>query len=281
MLGKFGGSVQTLGSLVTLSRFHTFWVTALLVVALLAVGIGVFPARWVLDRYAQRLVILHLSEVQGTVWHGQARLDAGTYGPLQIQWHLSATALWADIHGRASWNSAHSSGRLHFVRLGNDAWRLQRVRASVPAQWLVGSGSRLGGQIHLNLPVLELRNAWPTRVQGTFRWDGAALKTPRGILDLGTVRGSIGMDSQGLPGGKVNNSDGSVSLYGRFRITPLGLAFNGRLKARNSSQVPLPLSGRVYADGTQQVRFGVFPPDFPELPPPGPSQRAGGTQTKK
>ncbi len=282
MLGKLDGSVQSVGSLVTLSRFHTFWVTALLVVAFLVFGIGLFPARWLLDWYAQQIVILHLSEVRGTVWRGQARLDVGTgYDPLQIKWHLSGTALWADIRGRVSWNSPHSSGRLHFVRLGNDDWCLQTVRASVPAQWLADDSSHVRGQLHLFLAVLELRNAWPSRLQGTFRWDAANLQTPNGILDLGTVRGSIGIDSQGLPGGKVSNSDGAVSLYGRFRITPLGLAFNGRLKANNNSLVPVPWSGRAHADGIQQVRFGVFPPDLPELPIPGFSQRASRSQIKQ
>jgi len=249
---------------VTLSRFHTFWMAGLLVLAFLALGIGLFPARWLLDLYGQRIAILRFSEVQGTVWHGQAHLDVGSeHDPVRIEWYLSAAALWANIHGSVSWNAPYSSGHLHFARLGTDSWYLQAVRASIPAQWLVRGSLRARGQVHIDLTTVELRDTWPTQVQGRFRWAAAALQAGDKILVLGTVHGSIGMDSEGLTGGKVSNSGGAVSLQGRFRITPLGLAFNGTLRARDGSEVAFPLHENVDIDGTQAVHFGIFPPNFP------------------
>ncbi len=273
---------KSVENLVTLSRFQSFWMVGLLVVTFLAFGIGLFPARWLLGLYGQQIAVLPFSKVQGTVWHGQARWNMGSeHGPIQIGWHLSAAALWADIHGRVSWHASYSSGHLHFARLGNDSWRLQAVRASFPAQWLVRGGLRAHGQIHLDLTTVELRDAWPTRVQGRFRWVAAALQTGDKILVLGTVHGSIGMDSLGLLGGQVSNSGGMVSGHGRFRITPLGLAFNGKLRARDGVKVSFPLPGNITIDGTRQVRFGILPPDFPGFPISGSSQRAGGVQIRQ
>lgn len=241
----------------------------LLLLVVLAVLVSWFPADWAWRLARGHVPQLQLRQPSGTVWDGHAA-EVVAYGrPLgTLDWHLSRSALWGDLHGRFDLEADRWKASGRFARLGPQQFRLEHLVATLPAA-LAGHPAMLrgmapGGTVHVRIGHARLRNGWPVQGTGRIDWTGARLSGPAGQADLGhlvahlTTRAGTALTARFSTAG-----DGPVALSGHATATSLGWRLDATLTPRRPDPTlvrVLTRFGQVDADGRIHVRrhAGLF-----------------------
>lgn len=163
---------------------------------------------------------LLLQGLSGTVWRGiassvQLRLPQGFFQLGEVQWSLrplSLITLSPRVKIESNWGSQLLTGEvaLRGARsLDVDELELQ-FNAAILTQF---APVALDGVFRLQLAEFKLRDGLPYSAEGKLVWQGAAWRSPQGLVPLGTYA----MDFKQLPG-EVLRGD-VVTLTGPLQAT--------------------------------------------------------------
>ena len=233
-----------------MTRSRLVWaaVLALLLVVNLVVSA---PAR-LLGRVipAEQLLLQGLT---GTVWRGSAssvllRLPQGYLQLGTVHWSLqplSLLLLAPHLTLRSEWGNQTLSGEL--VLRGQRDLDVYNLDAQLAAT-LLGhiAPVAVDGMFELQLPSLQLRDGLPHSVNGRLVWQGAAWRSPQGLVPLG----SYAMDVQQAAGEKLQGQ--VITLSG-----PLQADGTVQLQARNYA-VDILLAGAGAADPQLQQMLSLM-----------------------
>lgn len=192
-----------------------------------------------LTRTASRVVpALGFSGVQGSVWHGEAKLLR--FGDAQLQdlhWQLSP---WRLLLGQAAVNFEFGVGSAQqgsgTVLAGlSGAITASNISLHLPAQALQPfvrlPGVGFAGELQLELAELAYASGRVERLQGRLLWQQAQVRTPLGQPRLGAYAVDLGGDGEGGVNGDITDIDGVLGLSGRFHVNQSALALEGSVRA--------------------------------------------------
>jgi len=178
--------------------------------------------RWIPPQNLQRSHI-RLSELHGTVWHGQAgQVHLHSFGLSNLSWRLDALPLLlgsvslgfkfrqADAYGQAEVKTGFSGETLD----------LSAVRGSFPAANLMplfyGFPIALAGQVTADIKQATLRQGQQLSLQGELLWREAALTAPQAI-QLGDLQ--VKMQAKGTGTVlSVQDQGGPLQLQGQVTV---------------------------------------------------------------
>lgn len=134
-----------------------------------------------------------LQGLSGTVWRGtassvQVRLPQGFFHLGQVQWQLkplSLLTLSPRVVLESEWGNQSLSGDL--VLRGQRDLDARELALQFNAPLLTNFAPvALDGVFNLQLSGLRLRDGLPERAEGSLAWNGAAWRSPRGLVPLGS-----------------------------------------------------------------------------------------------
>ena len=186
------------------------------------------PAFFVL-KHAPVVRGLNIEGVQGTLWQGSARNIAWqrvNYGSVQWDFQFSkllqAKAEIAVRFGRDSDMNLSGKGRVGYSMSGAYA---ENLVASMPAADVMKYAPVMpvpvstSGQVELTIKHALHAQPWCQSGEGTVAWSGAAVDSPVGSLDLGSVIADITCEDSTLA---AKGSQKSVQVDSEFSasVTP-------------------------------------------------------------
>lgn len=260
-----------------MKRSRVAWLTAAILLLLVALLVLLLPARWAVPFVQSRLHGLRLEGVHGLVWNGGARellgLDGRSLG--QMQWRLSRALLWGrlDLQLDFSGRGLTASGHLERDGEGRPVWTDVSLRADLAA-WAARLDSSLGtprGTLSMQLQRAVLQANWPVELDGRVRWRDASMRTRAQTV----VLGDFGMDLRGsngvLTGQLRDQNNGPLRAQGQWQASPLGWRLDLLLQPRTTDPALrhwLARLGRPDADGTLELhRRGGLAAATPETSP--------------
>ncbi|MBF0218719.1 MAG: type II secretion system protein N [Gammaproteobacteria bacterium] len=272
------------------------WI-ALFLLAFIAALIYKLPARWVYEQgqpllaeraaWSQRIAVVGLG---GSLWQGHAaqlRFDERLLG--RFSWTVTPLAL---LDGRVglNWLLQQADGHLQgsaFTALDRSGELLQDVQGQFAANEVISFFPYLPllleGRIVVDLPEVAIKGQYLTHVQGTIRWQQAALTAPQAIAlgDLlftlqpqeepakppaetsasgGTVVVAKQKKADLLVMGTLSNQGGEVAIEGSVQLFRRGkvesqIAIAPRQGASAAIQNSLALLGRRGRDGQYHLNW--------------------------
>ena len=222
------------------------------------------PARWAAERLLPKPGPVSLHEIEGTVWHGNARAAIGSAASLltvdRVEWRFLPTRL---LQGRAAYDAslagAGFEARAEAGR-GFAAWTLRdlngRADASLATAILPWLGAwRPEGSLHVSAPSLDIAGR---EARGELRidWTEAATSLSE-VRPLGSYRADVKAEG---PVARI----ALTTLSGPLRVTAQGqlewpsrLALAGEARAEGPGaqalQPLLDLIGPRKADGSRAI----------------------------
>ncbi len=136
---------------------------------------------------------LLLQGLSGTVWRGiassvQVRLPQGYFHLGRVQWRLrplSLLTLSPRVEMESQWGNQSLSGDL--VLRGQRDLDIRELDLQFDAALLTEFAPvALDGVFSLQLAGLKLRDGLPESADGRLEWQGAAWRSPRGLVPLGS-----------------------------------------------------------------------------------------------
>ena len=234
-----------------------------LLVAIAALLLWFLPARWVMPWIEPQLQGLHLQQVHGLVWNGEANevtaVDGRRLG--RLHWHLSRRALLGDARLQLTFDGPQLgfSGavrRLPESRMAVDDLHLHAdlavLDAYPPSLW-----GRPLGELRLTARHLVLQGGWPLRLRAHGLWQHAALRTADGDVAFGDIQ----LEAQ-AQGGLIqvqwhDAGTGPLQANGELQLSPLGWRLDTTLRPRQTDpalQHWLARLGPVADDGSVHIR---------------------------
>ena len=238
---------------------------AVFMVGVLAVGALVWfvPASWALPLLQPQMRGIRLEGVSGTLWRGRAeQLSIAGGQPLgSLAWTLSRRALLGDIRADLDLRQPQLQVQARVHRSSSAQMDLHDVTVHMDMAmlgtqaWLHGQPQ---GQLDVQMPQVTLQGVWPMQLDATGNWSRASIRTPQGMVPLGTVMLAVTGQSGAIRG--TLNDDGSspVQTSGRLSLSPLGWDIDVRLIPRNDDPALLGWLrslGTPAADGTLELRY--------------------------
>ncbi|MCX7556558.1 type II secretion system protein N [Xanthomonadaceae bacterium JHOS43] len=232
------------------------WILLALVVVV-AIAVVRMPARLVSTWFLPRDAAVHLEDVSGTLWKGQAGrvlhdgIDQG-----RLDWRLG---FWSLLIGRIDTSLTLAgpdvSAAARVVRQG-DSVRITGAHATLPANRLDPvldiPALHLVGNVRINLDALEIRGHVPVLLHGSAEWRDAGV-TGQDNASFGTLTARFGPMPGGGFGGTVADDGGPLAVEGEFKTTLLGYEARATLRPREDNpQVTRALRhiGQIQADGS-------------------------------
>ncbi len=241
------------------------WLLVLFVLGLLLVGglVALMPAKFVVDRFADRLGPIRLEGVSGTVWRGQAAaLGYGEQRLGALRWSVHPLAL---LSRRLDVDLVLEGGEFSgetFASVGAARIQLQRARLAMDAQKLQPAldipALELRGRVDLAIAEAELVAGIPRQLRGEAHWRNAAVAGAAEAL-LGDLRAEFMTATDGAIIGTVEDLGGPLALDGQFRAALTGYEATAVLAARDGNpQVveALRYVGELQPDGTSLLVIG-------------------------
>lgn len=234
-----------------------------LLVALAALLLWFLPAGWVMPWIEPQLSGLHLQQVHGSVWDGEAgeviSVDGRRLG--RLHWQLSRRALLGDarlqmIFDGPQFGFSGAMRRLPDSRVAVDNLRLHAdlsvLDAYPPSPW-----GRPRGELQLTAEHVVLQSGWPLQLQAHGLWRHAAVLTADGNVAFGDMQ----LEAQ-AQGGVIQAQwhdvgTGPLQAKGELQLSPLGWRLDTTLRARQTDpalQRWLARLGPVPADGSVHIQ---------------------------
>lgn len=167
-----------------MKKFGLYGLAALL--SFMVFLIAYAPASFVLalaqDTLAARAPQLHIDQVSGTLWQGEANLQYENLAPSRLQWHITpATLLKGELH-------ADLQARGHDHNLASQVtWQpsrlsLQNLNGILGSDYINPLAQRYGLQFGGQLDIEDLRfdvipaTGWLDRAAGAAQWSGGRVQ---------------------------------------------------------------------------------------------------------
>ena len=166
------------------------WLLTILVVVVLVIALATLPAALLVQRVDLPVPV---TQVQGTIWSGQARVRPPAQSPLQLSWQWRGGVQWQWQLTEAMAATGDDATQGIATRL-NGRWRattpqqVAQVRGVVPMSRVDVLNAlvvvRPTGHLDVALEHVALPRGQPPRVRGRMIWEQAGLR--------GVVRESLG-----------------------------------------------------------------------------------------
>lgn len=162
-----------------------------------------------------------LQGLTGTVWRGtassvQLRLPQGFFHLGQVQWTLrplSLLMLSPRVALQSEWGNQSLAGDL--VLRGRRDLDVRALTLQFNAALLTNFAPvALDGVFNLQLSGLKLRDGLPESVEGSLAWRGAAWRSPRGLVPLGSYTMEFRQPPGGILRGDVLTLAGPLQAMG-------------------------------------------------------------------
>ncbi len=237
-------------------------VLLLIVLVVIAVVVAVTcPAEFAYRLLGDRLGVLRLAGISGSLWHGQAsstqvfdqelgaldwQLDAAALLELELRAQLSLSGGDVTAAGIATRNPDGTIA----VRDASFAFpaRLAAPALDIPALTLLG-------QIDGKLSQARLHNAWLEAASGSARWHNAAVAGSV-QAQFGDLEATFSSAPDGAIVGEVHDLGGPLQLKGTFKVSAGSFDADTQLAARDGNpQVveALHYIGQLQADGSSHL----------------------------
>ncbi|MEO8778263.1 MAG: type II secretion system protein N [Rhodanobacter sp.] len=234
-----------------------------LLVVLAALLLWFLPARWVMPWIEPQLSGLHLRQLHGSVWNGEADEVTGVKGKRlgQLHWQLSRRALLGDARLQLAFDGSQLgfSGIMRRLPEGRTAIDNLRLRTDLavlgaypPSLW-----GRPLGELQLTARHVVLQGGWPLQGQARGLWQHAAVHTRDGDVAFGALQ----LEAQ-AQGGVIRAQwhdvgTGPLWTNGELQLSPLGWRLDTTLRARQTDlalQRWLARLGPVAGDGSVHIQ---------------------------
>lgn len=218
-----------------------------LLILLLVVMVVLFPASWAWRLVGDKPPLLEVGRIHGSIWHGRAEgvhyagLDLGT-----LRWRLSPAQLLGstDLHLDLQGDLAH--GQADIMRKGNTITgrdiHLEVTVDTLPVT-LGTPAMHPRGTLVVAIDHVELRDQWPSALQGRITWKDAALADRFDTVPLGDLRADLDERGGSVLEARLSDGGGPLALSGTVEASTIGWRVNAVLSARKDT----PLMHRVIA----------------------------------
>jgi general secretion pathway protein N len=235
----------------------------LLIVLLVIAGVVVAtcPADYAYRLVADRLGVLKLGGISGSLWTGHAT-STQVFGQElgAVDWQLEAAPLLSGevmTHVRLAGTDITASGILDRTSDGTISVRETtfRVPARFAAPALDIPSLELLGHIDGKLTEARLHGAWVQQASGTLLWNDAAV-AGAAQAQLGAIEATFSSAPDGSISGVAHDLGGPLQLNGTFKVTAGNFDADANLAARDGNpQVveALRYIGEAQADGTSHL----------------------------
>ena len=166
-----------------------------------------------------------LRGLSGTVWDGRAsgvllRLPQGYFQLGAVQWSLHPLSLLTfspHLSVSSEWGDQRLSGDV--ILRGQQDLDLIDLDAQLAAS-LLGRFAPVAveGFFTLQTPLLELRDGMPYSGKGRLVWQGAAWKSPRGLVPLGSYAMDFEQPEGGPVQGEIITLSGPLQASGSLQL---------------------------------------------------------------
>jgi hypothetical protein len=219
------------------------------------------PADYAYRFFADRLGVVKLAGISGSIWQGHAN-SAQVFGQElgALDWQLEAAPLLSGevmAHIQLRGGAVEASGVVD--RTGDGAINVRdaifHLPASMAAPALDIPALQLLGNIDGKLAQARLRGAWVDQASGSLRWNGAAV-TGAAQAVLGDLEATFSSAPDGSIAGVAHDLGGPMQLSGTFKVSAGSFDAEANLAARDGNpQVveALHYIGEPQADGSSHL----------------------------
>ncbi len=212
----------------------------LLLFALVAVAVALFPASTALNWMGGRLGPLTLDDVGGTIWDGHAGQASAFGEPLgRLRWTASpisvlrgATRVQLELDGE------RYRGSTAAVLRGALSVELADASFSFPAEKLRPAidvpGLIPGGTVEVSLPEANIQGGYPRALRGQAIWRNAAV-AGEAAAALGDIKADFSTTAGGAITGVISDLGGPLKVEGSFRFALTGYEAEALLTPRASN----------------------------------------------
>ena len=234
-----------------------------LFVVIAALLLWYLPARWVMPWIGPQLQGLHLQQVHGSVWNGEADEVTGVDGRRvgKLHWRLSRRALLGDTRMQMTFDGPQlrfsgAMRRLPESRIAIDNLHLHADLAMLdsypPSPW-----GRPLGELQLTAQHIVLQGGWPLQLRAHGLWHHSAMHVANGDVVFGDMQ--LAAQAQG---GVVqvqwhDAGTGPLQTKGELQLSPLGWRVGTTLRARQTDpalQHWLARLGPLAKDGSVHIQ---------------------------
>ena len=234
----------------------------LIVLVLIAgVFVATCPAEFAYRMVADRLGVVRLAGVSGSLWQGHAS-SAQVFGQEigTLDWRLEAAPLLGgELLAHVSLAGAELSGSGIVDRVSDGTISVRDASFRVPARMAAPAldipALQLLGTIDGKLAEARLRGAWVQQASGNLRWNDAAV-AGAAQAQLGTLEATFSSAPDGTIVGVARDLGGPLQLNGTFKVSAGSFDADANLAARDGNpQVieALRYIGQPQADGTSHL----------------------------
>ncbi|MEO8809194.1 MAG: type II secretion system protein N [Rhodanobacter sp.] len=210
--------------------------------ALLAALVGLLlwflPASWVLPWIELQLHGMHLQQVHGSAWDGEAgEVTAADGKPLgRVQWQLSRRALLGDLRVHLAFDGPKLAVTTSLRRLPHDQLEATNLRLRADLALLdaypAPALGRPHGQLQLSAGRILLQGGWPLQLQADGLWQHAAVQTEDGEVALGEMQFDAKAQGGVIEAQWHDVGGGPLQARGQLQLSPLGWCLDATLRAR-------------------------------------------------
>lgn len=195
------------------------------------------PAAWVHEQFVSELP---LSNLQGSVWQGSARLQYAQFPLEKISWQLDfwplllgEACIYFEILDQSVVASGNAVISRHELQLDIPQARLQA--SSINTMRLLPYGAAVAGELEAKAIVIELNETGFSRAEGTLQWSPAYLVSPQAVSLQGYVA-SLQNDDNELAI-HITDQGGPVAVEGVAWLNQL-LAYRYNMTVSLREQAP-------------------------------------------
>ena len=215
----------------------------MLVLVLLVIGAVVLatcPAEYAYRLVADRLGVIKLGGISGSIWQGHAASVQAFGQPLgALDWQLEAAPLLGReviAHLRLTGADVTAAGRVE--RAPDGTITLRETTFRVPARMAEPAldipALQFLGAIDGTLAEARLRGAWLEQARGTLRWNDAAV-AGAAQAQLGTLEATFSSTPDGAIAGVAHDTGGPLALNGTFKVSAGSFDADAILAARDGN----------------------------------------------
>lgn len=236
----------------------------MVLVVLLVIGavvVATCPAEYAYRLVADRLGVVRLGGLSGSIWQGHASSVQVFGQPLgAVDWQLEAAPLLGRevmAHVRLSGAEITANGTID--RTPDSTLSVREVTFRVPARLAEPAldipALQFLGNIDGTLAEARLHGAWVEQASGTLRWNDAAV-AGAAQAQLGALEATFSSAPDGAIAGVAHDTGGPLELNGTFKVSAGSFDADAILAARDGNpQVTEALRyiGQLQADGKSHL----------------------------
>jgi len=233
-------------------------------IALVVIGgvvLATLPAEYAYRMIADRLGVVRLSGISGTIWQGHASAVTAFNQPLgALDWQLEATPLLGRevlAHLRLSGGEVNADGTLD--RGADGTIMLRQTQFNFPASLAEPAldipSLHFIGRIDGTLAQARVKGLWVDQASGTLHWKDATV-SGEAQANLGDLEATFSSAPDGSIAGVAHDTGGPMQLNGNFSVRAGSFDADANLAARDANaQVAeaLHFIGQPQADGSSHL----------------------------